>query len=175
MRGWSHVSLWLSSPAVFVVVTRCISKCVQPATVWSTWPSEIWWECHTQRPRSRQSLRRWVWVFEQRNGAVLNGPDLVICRMKLLSSWQQVVTVLTIKSSCVVFRWRLWTVLMRVERCSPVQGSCRTTSQSPTPTLSPPGSPTTEPCLQISATSLMPGKTEKTEILQLCLKATKPS
>lgn len=117
MRGWSHVSLWLSSPAVFVVVTRCISKCVQPATVWSTWPSEIWWECHTQRPRSRQSLRRWGWVFEQRNGAVLNGPDLVICRMKLLSSWQQVVTVLTIKSSCVVFRWRLWTVLMRVERC----------------------------------------------------------
>lgn len=62
---------------------------------------------------------------------------------------------------CVVFRLRWWMVLMRVERCSRGQESCRTTSQSPTPTLRQPGSPTTEPCLQTSATLSMPGNSLK--------------
>lgn len=58
---------------------------------------------------------------------------------------------------CVVFRSRSWTDPMRAERCSLGQESSPTTSQSPTPTLRQPGRPTTEPCLQISATSSTPG------------------
>lgn len=49
------------------VATRCTSRCVQPATVWSIWPSETWLECHTQRKRLRPLPRRWVlrvFIFE---------------------------------------------------------------------------------------------------------------
>ena len=54
-------------------------------------------------------------------------------------------------------RSRWWMVLMTQGRCSPVQGSCQTTSPSPTPTLRLPAWPTTEPCPQISATLSTPG------------------
>ena len=55
---------------------------------------------------------------------------------------------------------------MRVERCSPDRESRRTTSLSPTPTLRRLGLPTTERCLQTSATSSVQGNGSAALILR---------